>query len=116
MPARPSVTCDWSWPSCTLSLAGSLDIDSISAFDCQFDQIRCEPFTELAIDVHQLHSIDDVGVASLRRLIRFVSERRGTMRIRGGIELAEAGALQIYDDIRELLTQLLSSPRPGLIS
>src|ERR1022692_4641167 len=39
MPARLSVTCDWSWPSCTLSLAGSLDIDSLSAFDCQFDQI-----------------------------------------------------------------------------
>ena len=114
MPARLSVTCDWSWPSCTLSLAGSLDIDSISAFDCQFDQIGCEPFTEVVVDVHQLHSIDEAGVASLRRLGNFVVERRGTMRIRGGIELAQAGALQIYGDVRELLSQLLSSPRSGL--
>jgi hypothetical protein len=91
-----------------------LAIDSISAFDCQFDQIGCEPFTEVVVDVHQLHSIDDAGVASLRRLSRFVLERRGTMRIRGGIELAEAGALQIYGDVRELLSQLLSSPRSGL--
>lgn len=111
MPARLSVTCDWSWPSCTLSLAGSLDIDSLSAFDSQFDQIGCEPFTEVVVDVHQLHSIDEAGVASLRRLSNFVLERRGTMRIRGGIELAEAGALQIYGDVRELLTQLLFSPR-----
>lgn len=115
MPARLSVTCDWSWPSCTLSLAGALDIDSLSAFDCQFDQIGCEPFTEVVVDVQQLRSIDDAGVASLRRLSHFVLEHRGTMRIRGGIELAEAGALQIYSDVRERLAQLSSSPRFGLM-
>jgi anti-anti-sigma regulatory factor len=96
MPTRLSITCDWSWPTCTLSLAGSLDIDSLSAFDCQFDQIGCEPFTEVVVDVHQLRCIDDAGLASLRRLSHFVVEHRGTMRILGGTELAEAGAVQIF--------------------
>ncbi len=91
-------------PSCTLSLAGTLDIDSLSAFDCQFDQIGCEPFSEVVVDVHQLRSIDDAGVASIRRLSRFVWSTEAPCEPWGGIELAEAGALQIYGGVRELLT------------
>jgi ABC-type transporter Mla MlaB component len=62
------LTLSYQDPECTLSLAGSLDADSIIALESQFDQLSSGRFERVVLDVSRLPRLDQAGTRCLARL------------------------------------------------
>jgi ABC-type transporter Mla MlaB component len=67
-PVLVGLTVDDQGATCTLTLSGSLDADSVIAFDSQLDQLIFGEFDQVVLDVGRLDHLDEAGLRGLRRL------------------------------------------------
>jgi anti-anti-sigma regulatory factor len=67
-PVLFGLTVDDQGATCTLTLSGSLDADSLIAFDSQLDQLIFGQFDQVVLDVGRLDHLDEAGLGGLRKL------------------------------------------------
>ena len=67
-PVHFGLTVDDQGASCTLTLSGSLDADSVIAFESQLDQLIFGEFDQVVLDVGRLDHLDEAGLRGLRRM------------------------------------------------
>ena len=67
-PVLFGLTVDDQGATRTLTLSGSLDADSVIAFESQLDQLIFGEFDQVVLDVGRLDHLDEAGLRGLRKL------------------------------------------------
>jgi anti-anti-sigma factor len=67
-PVLFDLTVDDHGSTCTFTLSGSLDIDSVIAFESQLDQLIFGQYDHVVLDVGRLDHLDEAGLGGLRKL------------------------------------------------
>lgn len=80
-----TLTLMYQGPDCTLTLAGSLDADSVIALESQFDQFESSRFERVVFDVSRLYRLDRAGARSLARLGELLSAQGAEISLAGGV-------------------------------
>lgn len=90
--------------ACELRLAGALRAGSVVALEALVEQIGCATWDEVALDLTELTSLDDVGNSVLAGLHHYMQGRGGRLTISGA-----------HGDVRARLARApyLLEPRPG---
>jgi ABC-type transporter Mla MlaB component len=74
---------NWAAETALLTLHGSLEQCAVAALETQIDQVFCSPFTFLVVDLHELSTIDDIGVRCLVGLYHYVISRGSRIVVQG---------------------------------
>jgi ABC-type transporter Mla MlaB component len=101
-PVRLTVMGEATWPSYKVSLVGSLDSETLIAFEIQFDQSTCEQFELVILDVSGLTGLDRAGADALRRFRRHIESGGGSMTVQGTFA-------------RSIRDTLVMPPLPGVL-
>jgi ABC-type transporter Mla MlaB component len=92
-PVRLSVMGEATWPTYRVSLIGSLDSETLIAFEIQFDQSTCDQFELVILDVSGLTGLDQAGADALARFRQHVERGGGTVHTEGSARAKGGGPL-----------------------
>ena len=67
-PVLFGLTVDDQGATCIFTLSGSLDMDSVIAFESQLDQLIFGEFDQVVLDVGRLDHLDEAGLRGLQKL------------------------------------------------